>query len=160
MSVFISGIPEEESASERCSSIMNKRVVDSVQGSVTFSRKSQRCTGCPGCTGPSSKNMPTPADAGRAMIDDSRVLAWLEDVKPLERRWKDDPTDSNFYIQDNSITHTKKFEYLGDIPKDDFLQSENAVLTRKSPPSWKDNSPMLRTIQNIARSEIFEKDDR
>ena len=93
------------------------------------------------------------------MIGDSRVRAWLEDVKPPERRWKD-AEDSRRNFQENARTFARSLEYLKEMAKIDFLRSENANLTSKSLASWKDNPPMLRTFQNIAKSEILGDDDR
>lgn len=152
----LSGIPEEESSSGRCSSSENKRA-SSVQGSVARSRRSQRCTGCPGCTD-SRPNPPVLPDNSRQIPGESRVRAWLADVKPPERRWKDvDDHRKNF--QENVRTFARSLEHLRD-PQNDFLRSEPRNVTTKSLASWKDNPPMLRTFQHIARSEILGDDDQ
>jgi len=89
------------------------------------------------------------------------VRAWLEDVRPPQRRWRDaEDTHRNF--QENARTFARNLEYLRELARRDFGDSDDrANLIGKSVSSWKDNPPMLRTFQNIAaRSEILENDDR
>ncbi|XP_043288143.1 uncharacterized protein sha [Venturia canescens] len=156
----LTGIPEEESSSERCSSVANKNRAGSVQGSVTRSRRSQRCTGCPGCTEGPLKNLALLPDAGRSMIGENRVRAWLEDVKPPERRWKDGE-DARHNFQDNSRVFARSFDKLEKIGNIDLSRGDKSDQTKgKGFATWKENPPMLRTFQNIARSEILGEDDR
>ncbi|XP_011297105.1 uncharacterized protein sha [Fopius arisanus] len=152
----LSGIPEEESSSERCSSSENKRA-GSVQGSVTRSKKSQRCTGCPGCTD-SRPNPPILPDNSRSIPGESRVRAWLADVKPPERRWRD-TEDHHKNFQENVRTFARSLEHLRE-PRNDFLKCESKNGGTIPLASWKDNPPMLRTFQHIARSEIMGDDDQ
>ncbi|XP_028982562.1 uncharacterized protein LOC107047702 [Diachasma alloeum] len=152
----LSGIPEEESTSGRCSSSENKRA-GSVQESVARSRKSQRCTGCPGCTD-SRPNPPILPDNSRPIPGESRVRAWLADVKPPERRWRD-LEDHRKNFQENVRTFARSLEHLRD-PKNDFFKAESRNGTTTSLATWKDNPPMLRTFQHIARSEIMGDDDQ
>lgn len=91
---------------------------------------------------------------------ENKVRAWLEDVRPPQRRWRDaEDTRRNF--QENARTFARNLEYLKELARRDFGDSDDrANLVGKSMSSWKDNPPMLRTFQNIARSEILENDDR
>lgn len=89
------------------------------------------------------------------------MRAWLEDVRPPQRRWRDvEDTRRNF--QENARTFARNLEYLKELARRDFGDPDDrANLVGKSVSSWKDNPPMLRTFQNIAaRSEILENDDR
>ena len=89
------------------------------------------------------------------------MRAWLEDVRPPQRRWRDaEDTRRNF--QENARTFARNLEYLKELARRDFGDPDDrANLVGKSMSSWKDNPPMLRTFQNItARSEILENDDR
>ncbi|XP_011695289.1 PREDICTED: uncharacterized protein LOC105454400 [Wasmannia auropunctata] len=162
------GIPEEESASERCESSKSSRyqqrtTPSSVQGgSVAKSRRSsQRCTGCPGCSSESPRQLTALPVPDLPSHGESKVRAWLEDVRPPQRRWRDaEDTRRNF--QENARTFARNLEYLKELARRDFGEPDNrANLAGKSVSSWKDNPPMLRTFQNIAaRSEILENDDR
>lgn len=152
------GIPEEESGSERCES-PNKRppTTNSAQSSNAKSRKSQRCTGCPGCRD-ALQNLPTLPEADLQNPGESKVRAWLEDVRQPQHRWRDiDDTRKNF--QENVRTFTKSLEYLKELAKGE-LYDDVPNLASKALSSWKDNPPMLRTFQHIARSEILENEDR
>ncbi|KAK0180384.1 hypothetical protein PV327_006028 [Microctonus hyperodae] len=154
----LTGIPEEETTSERCSS-SNKRT-GSIQSSVAKSKKSQRCTGCPGCLESRQNNLPMSLpDNSRPTPGESRVRAWLEDIKPPERRWRD-PEDSQKNFQENVRTFARSLEHLNDIGGDFLRSNHSSVSGGKALASWKDNPPMLRTFQNIARSEILGDDDR
>ncbi|KYM96939.1 hypothetical protein ALC62_12374 [Cyphomyrmex costatus] len=162
----LNGIPEEESNSERCESAKSSKhqqrtTPSSVQGgSVTKSRKSQRCTGCPGCS-ESPRLLPALPISDLPSHGESKVRAWLEDVRPPQRRWRDaEDTRRNF--QENARTFARNLEYLKELARRDFGDPDDrANLVGKSVSSWKDNPPMLRTFQNItARSEILENDDR
>ncbi|KAL6255132.1 hypothetical protein P5V15_013462 [Pogonomyrmex californicus] len=158
----LTGIPEEESGSERCESAKSSKhqqrtTPSSVQaGSVAKSRKSQRCTGCPGCS-ESPRQLPALPVPDLPSHGESKVRAWLEDVRPPQRRWRDaEDTRKNF--QENARTFAKNLEYLKELARRDFVDGDDrASLVGKSVSSWKDNPPMLRTFQNIAaRSEILE----
>ncbi|XP_071646987.1 uncharacterized protein [Temnothorax longispinosus] len=160
------GIPEEESGSERCESAKSSRhqqrtTPSSVHGgSAAKSRKSQRCTGCPGCS-ESPRQLPALPVPDLPSHGESKVRAWLEDVRPPQRRWRDaEDTRRNF--QENARTFARNLEYLKQLARRDFGDpDDHANLIGKSVSSWKDNPPMLRTFQNIAaRSEILENDDR
>ncbi|KYN09283.1 hypothetical protein ALC57_18612 [Trachymyrmex cornetzi] len=162
----LNGIPEEESSSERCESAKSSKhqqrtTPSSVQGgSVAKSRKSQRCTGCPGCS-ESPRLLPALPVPDLPSHGESKVRAWLEDVRPPQRRWRDaEDTRRNF--QENARTFARNLEYLKELARRDFGDPDDrANLVGKSVSSWKDNPPMLRTFQNItARSEILENDDR
>ncbi|XP_018059257.1 PREDICTED: uncharacterized protein LOC108694344 [Atta colombica] len=163
---ILNGIPEEENSSERCESaksskLQQRTTPSSVQGgSVTKSRKSQRCTGCPGCS-ESPQLLPALPVPDSPSHGESKVRAWLEDVRPPQRRWRDaEDTRRNF--QENARTFARNLEYLKELARRDFGDPDDrANLVGKSMSSWKDNPPMLRTFQNItARSEILENDDR
>ncbi|CAG5101736.1 Protein of unknown function, partial [Cotesia congregata] len=153
-------IPEEDSVSSDKCSTSHKRAASSIRSSVTKSRKSQKCTGCPGCLdtrqiSTSNGNLPLlnlPDDHLRP-VGESRVRAWLEDIKPpSESRRKLDNNNNNYHyngfnknqLQDNSRVFARSLEYLNDIPRRNT--SRNSLTT------WKD-PPMLRTFQNIALSE-------
>ncbi|KAL0118914.1 hypothetical protein PUN28_009501 [Cardiocondyla obscurior] len=163
----LTGIPEEESGSERCESAKSSKqqqrtTPSSVQGgSIAKSRKSQRCTGCPGCS-ESPRQLPALSVPDLPSHGESKVRAWLEDVRPPQRRWRDaEDTRRNF--QENARTFARNLEYLKELARRDFGDSpdDHANLVGKSVSSWKDNPPMLRTFQNIAaRSEILENNDR
>ncbi|XP_012525764.2 uncharacterized protein LOC105830770 isoform X2 [Monomorium pharaonis] len=162
----LTGIPEEEGNSERCESAKSSKhqqrtTASSVQGgSVAKSRRSQRCTGCPGCS-ESPRQLPALPVPDLPSHGESKVRAWLEDVRPPQRRWRDaEDTRRNF--QENARTFARNLEYLKELARRDFADPDDcANLVGKSVSSWKDNPPMLRTFQNIAaRSEILENDDR
>lgn len=93
---------------------------------------------------------------------ESKVRAWLEDVQPPRRRWRDaEDTRRNF--QENARTFAKNLEYLKQLARRDFATDldDHASLAGKLISSWKDNPPMLRTFQNITvKSEILGNDDR
>ncbi|XP_046603106.1 uncharacterized protein LOC124296796 [Neodiprion virginianus] len=150
------GIPEEETGLERNGRTGLHRRGSSAQGSVARSKKSQSCTGCPGCreSQPSLPVLPAPS---HLCLGESRIRAWLEDVKPPEKKWKD-AEDSRRNFAENARSFAKNLEYLKEMAKSDFGSPERANKHMSS--SWKDNPPMLRTFQNIAKSEIMENDDR
>ncbi|XP_058806728.1 uncharacterized protein LOC131673066 [Phymastichus coffea] len=103
-------IPEESSSSERQSiaaAKAHKKRASSVQNGVSgltkLDRKSLRCPGCSGCSnGSSTPSLPTALNlaensAGIAPISgESRVRAWLEDVKLLDMRWRNLEEERNF----------------------------------------------------------------
>ncbi|XP_012253115.3 uncharacterized protein LOC105684385 [Athalia rosae] len=152
------GIPEEDSNLERNGRSGLHRRGSSVQGSVARSKKSQGCTGCPGCreSQPSLPAIPVPS---HLCLGESRIRAWLEDVKPPERRWKD-AEDSRRNFAENARSFAKNLEYLKEMAKSDFANPDNLNIANKAiSSSWKDNPPMLRTFQNIAKSERMENDD-
>ncbi|XP_017799420.1 PREDICTED: uncharacterized protein LOC108580221 [Habropoda laboriosa] len=155
------GIPEEENNSEHCDSTgknHHQSASNSVQGSMTKSRKSQRCTGCPGCTD-SFRNTPSLPETEQQSPGESKVRAWLEDVRSApQRRWKD-AEEARRTLQENTRTFNKNLEYLKELAKRDF-DKEMKGLAGRTLASWKDNPPMLKTFQNMARSEILETDDR
>lgn len=151
----LSGIPEEETASERCGSV--NKPAPSIQESIARSRKSQRCTGCPGCM-ETRTNLPVIfPDNSRSSTGDSRVRAWLKDVKPPEKRYNIEDNQKNF--QENIRTFSRSLEHLGDN-RNHYMNIEHSNSGAKTLASWKENPPMLRTFQNIARSEILGDDDR
>ncbi|CAK9833951.1 hypothetical protein ANTRET_LOCUS10559 [Anthophora retusa] len=155
------GIPEEENNTERCDSASKNHqqsASNSAQGSITKSRKSQRCTGCPGCTD-SFRNTPSFPETEQSNPGESKVRAWLEDVRSVpQRRWKD-AEEARRTLQENTRTFNKNLEYLKELAKRDF-DMEMKSLAGRTLASWKDNPPMLKTFQNMARSEILETDDR
>lgn len=128
------------------------------QGSTTKLRKSQRCTGCPGCSN-SFRKLPALPIPELSSHGENKVRAWLEDVRPLQNRWKDtENAQRNF--QENSKIFAKNLEYLKQLAKHDFTDPESMNLSGKSISSWQDNPPMLRTFQHITMSEILGEDDR
>ncbi|XP_032670365.1 uncharacterized protein LOC116843751 isoform X2 [Odontomachus brunneus] len=159
----LTGIPEEENGSDQCESAKSSKhqqrtTPSSVQGSATKSRRSQRCTGCPGCSD-SSRQLPALPALDLPSHGESKVRAWLEDVRPPQRRWRDaEDTRRNF--QENARTFARNLEYLKELARRDFADPDGASLAGKTVSSWKENPPMLRTFQNIARSEILANDDR
>lgn len=122
----------------------------SVQGSVARSRgRSQRCTGCPGCSEPPRQLSALPA-LDLPSHGESKVRAWLEDARQRD-------------LQDNAKTFARNLEYLRELARrSDLAEPDGASMTGRSVSSWKENPPMLRTFRNIARSEILENggDDR
>ncbi|XP_067217394.1 uncharacterized protein sha isoform X2 [Linepithema humile] len=162
---ILTGIPEEGSGSERCESAKSSKqqriTPSSVPGSAAKSRKSQRCTGCPGCS-ESPRHLPALPVPDLPSHGESKVRAWLEDVRPPQRRWRDRAEDTRRNFQENARTFARNLEYLKELARRDLADpEERARLAGKSVSSWKDNPPMLRTFQNIAaRSEILENDDR
>lgn len=92
---------------------------------------------------------------------ESKVRAWLEDVRPPRHSWRDaEDTRRNF--QENARTFARNLEYLKQLARRDFADPDDrASLAGKSISSWKDNPPMLKTFQNITvKSEILGNDDR
>ncbi|XP_072764259.1 uncharacterized protein Sha isoform X2 [Anoplolepis gracilipes] len=163
----LNGIPEEESNSDRCESAKSSRhqqrtTPSSVQGgSAAKSRRSQRCTGCPGCSSDSPRQLPSLPMSELSTHGESKVRAWLEDVRPPRRSWRDaEDTRRNF--QENARTFARNLEYLKQLARRDFADPDDRTsLAGKSISSWKDNPPMLRTFQNITvKSEILGNDDR
>ncbi|XP_078052200.1 uncharacterized protein LOC144478306 [Augochlora pura] len=155
------GIPEEESSSDRCDSAARSRQLSSsspFQGSLAKSRKSQRCTGCPGCTEPFS-NTPVPAKVDQPSPGESKVRAWLEDVNAPQRRWREND-DGRRAFQENIATFANSLAYLKELAKRDDLDVNAANFTGKHPSSWKENLAMTKNLQNGTRSEILESDDR
>ncbi|OAD56061.1 Odorant receptor Or1 [Eufriesea mexicana] len=156
------GIPEEEASAEHCDATgknQQRSTSNSTRSSITKSqRKSQRCTGCPGCMDTfrdkaalSEQDQPSPGE--------SKVRAWLEDVRTTpQRRWQD-AEEARKALQESTKTFNKNLEYLKELAKRDF-DVDVKGLTGKILSSWKDNPPMLKTFQNMARSEILETDDR
>ncbi|XP_050456482.1 uncharacterized protein LOC126854127 isoform X1 [Cataglyphis hispanica] len=163
----LNGIPEEESSSERCESAKSSKhqqraMSNSVQeGSVAKSRRSQRCTGCPGCSSDSPRQLPALPVPDLPTHGESKVRAWLEDVRPPRRSWRD-AQDTRRNFQENARTFARNLEYLKQLAKRDFADPDDCPsLAGKSISSWKDNPPMLRTFQNITvKSEILGNDDR
>ncbi|XP_034945502.1 uncharacterized protein sha [Chelonus insularis] len=153
----LSAISEEEVASDRCSS-SNKRP-GSVQSSVTKLRKSQKCSGCPGCLESRKNNLSSALpDNSRPIPGESRVRAWLEDIKPPERlNWGTE--ENHKIIHENFRSFAKSLEYLKDVRKD-LLKIDQTKFDRNSPTSWKNNPPMLKTLHYMAKSEILGDDDR
>ncbi|XP_024941412.1 uncharacterized protein LOC107268316 isoform X2 [Cephus cinctus] len=148
----LNGIPEEErSVSEKESSA--KPRVNSVQGSVARSRKSQGCTGCPGCQDIIALPAPSQPCPG-----ESRIRAWLQDVKPPERRWKD-PEESKRNFQENARNFARSLEYLKNVARQDIIQ-DGSQLNARTLSVWKNKPAMLRSFQEMARSEILDNEDR
>ncbi|EFN64290.1 hypothetical protein EAG_12073, partial [Camponotus floridanus] len=163
----LNGIPEEESNSERCESAKSSKHQQRVtpnsaqDGSVAKSRRSQRCTGCPGCSSDSPRQLPALPVPDLPTHGESKVRAWLEDVRPPRHSWRDaEDTRRNF--QENARTFARNLEYLKQLARRDFVDPDDrASLAGKSISSWKDNPPMLKTFQNITvKSEILGNDDR
>ena len=158
--VHDSGIPEEETNAEHCDITKNQQqsASNSAQSSVTKSRKSQRCTGCPGCRDSfrdalalSEPNQPNPGE--------SKVRAWLEDVRSTpQRRWRD-AEEARKTLQENTKTFNKNLEYLKELAKREFDANMKGS-TGRLLSSWKNNPLMMKTFQNVARSEILEMDDQ
>ncbi|XP_012249606.1 uncharacterized protein LOC100744435 [Bombus impatiens] len=154
------GIPEEEMNTEHCDTTKNQQqsASNSAQSSITKSRKSQRCTGCPGCTN-SFRDTPALPEPDQTNPGESKVRAWLEDVRSTpQRRWRD-AEEARKALQENTKTFNKNLEYLKELAKREF-DTDVKGLTGKLLSSWKDNPPMLKTFQNVARSEILETGDR
>ncbi|XP_076238265.1 shavenoid [Calliopsis andreniformis] len=154
------GIPEEETASDHCGSTgknQQRSTSNSIQDSIAKSRKSQRCTGCPGCTD-SFRNTPTFSESDQASPGESKVRAWLEDVRSPQRRWRD-AEEGRRNSQNARSSFAKNLEYLKELAKRDF-DLDVKGLTGKTFSSWKGNLPMIKAFQSVARSEILETDDR
>ncbi|XP_043590041.1 uncharacterized protein LOC122570993 isoform X2 [Bombus pyrosoma] len=154
------GIPEEEMNTEHCDTTKNQQqsASNSAQSSITKSRKSQRCTGCPGCTN-SFRDTPALPEPDQTNPGESKVRAWLEDVRSTpQRRWRD-AEEARKALQENTKTFNKNLEYLKELAKREF-DTDVKGLTGKLLSSWKDNPPMIKTFQNVARSEILETGDR
>ncbi|KOX71200.1 hypothetical protein WN51_04223 [Melipona quadrifasciata] len=160
ISFTVHSIPEEETNAEHCDTTKNQQqsASNSAQSSVTKSRKSQRCTGCPGCRDSfrdalalSEPNQPNPGE--------SKVRAWLEDVRSTpQRRWQD-AEEARKMLQENTKTFNKNLEYLRELAKREFDANVKGSKGRLLS-SWKDNPPMMKTFQNVARSEILEMNDQ
>ncbi|XP_076621526.1 uncharacterized protein LOC143341964 [Colletes latitarsis] len=151
------GIPEENN-SDRCDSAsknQQRSSSGSVQGSIAKSRKSQRCTGCPGCTD-SFKSTSMLSETDQPSPGESKVRAWLEDVRTPDRRWRD-TEETRKRFQENTSTFAKNLEYLKELAKRDF-DLEIRSLKGMGLHSWKDN--LSRTFQHVAKSEILATDDR
>ncbi|CAD1468449.1 unnamed protein product, partial [Heterotrigona itama] len=160
-SVNDSGIPEEEANAEHCDTTKNQQqsASNSAQSSVTKSRKSQRCTGCPGCRD-SFRDALAFTEANQPSPGESKVRAWLEDVRSTpQRRWRD-AEEARKTLQENTKTFNKNLEYLKELAKREFDVSVKGSGTGRLLSSWKDNPPMMKTFQNVARSEILEMDDQ
>lgn len=157
-----SGIPEEETNTEQCDGTTSKNQLqqsasNSTRSSVTKSRKSQRCTGCPGCTTDTSRDTPALPEPDQLNPGESKVRAWLADVRSTPQRWRD-AEEARKTLQENTKTFNKNLEYLKELAKREF-DTDAKGLSGKILSSWKENSQM-RTFQNVARSEILETDDR
>ncbi|XP_053973717.1 uncharacterized protein LOC128873840 [Hylaeus volcanicus] len=155
----LNGIPEEENSSDRCDSTgknQQRSSPSSVQGSTAKSRKSQRCTGCPGCTDSFTATSTLP-ETDLPNPGESKVRAWLEDVRTPQRRWRDtEETRRNF--QENTSSFAKNLEYLKELAKRDF-DSEGRNPKGMALYAWKDNTT-LKSYHQTARSEIITPDDR
>nr|XP_033333305.1 uncharacterized protein LOC117224455 [Megalopta genalis]XP_033333306.1 uncharacterized protein LOC117224455 [Megalopta genalis] len=155
------GIPEEDSGSDRCDSAARSRQLSTsspFQGSLAKSRKSQRCTGCPGCTEPFA-NTPVLTKVDQPSPGESKVRAWLEDVNAPQRRWRDNE-DNRRAFQENTATFANSLAYLKELAKRDDSDVNAANFTGKHPSSWERNLSMSKNLQNGTRSEILESDDR
>lgn len=160
----LNGIPEEETNSGRCSSSQTnkQRTQGSVQGSTARSKRSQRCTGCPGCTEYQQSVPATLPVNVQSTPGESKVRAWLQDVKPPDASpWNKDVDDDRRNFQENARVFSRNLNYLREISG--FDETVNGVVLscndNKSATSWKNNPPMLKTFQNIARSETYKNDD-
>nr|XP_012151319.1 PREDICTED: uncharacterized protein LOC100880665 [Megachile rotundata] len=153
-------IPEEESNPDRYDTNdkgQHRSTSSSVQGSITKSRKPQRCTGCPGCT-EYIRNAATFPGTDPLNPGESKVRAWLEDVRSTpQRRWKN-ANECRMIVQEDDKNFEKNLEYLKEMAKQDF-ETGTKSLTRKLA-SWKDNPSMGKMCRNVARSEILETNDR
>lgn len=88
---------------------------------------------------------------------ESKVRAWLADVRSTPQRWRD-AEEARKTLQENTRTFNKNLEYLKELAKRELNENETRG---KILSSWKENSRMMmRTFQNVARSEILETDDR
>lgn len=142
--------------SEQCSS--SKQKPNSTRSSIARSRKSQKCSGCPGCL-EYRPNLPTLSENIRPIPGESRVRAWLEDVKPPERRWKE-LDDEGKLMQEKSKTFARNLEYLEEITNRYEFNTSRSNLSSQFFSSWRNNPPMMKTFRNIARSEILDNDDK
>ncbi|XP_076283147.1 uncharacterized protein LOC143210294 [Lasioglossum baleicum] len=155
------GIPEEESGSDRCdSAARNQQRMSSspFQGSLAKSRKSQRCTGCPGCT-ESFANTSILSEAGQPSPGESKVRAWLEDVNAPQRRWQE-AEDHRRAFHENTATFANSLAYLKELAKRDDFDVNATNFVENHPSSWERNRPMSKGFLNGTRSEILESDDR
>ncbi|XP_066584728.1 uncharacterized protein sha [Prorops nasuta] len=155
------GIPEEESGSERCGSTSKQqRLGNFIETSgAGRTKRSQRCTGCPGCS-EALRSLPVlPVDSDQTSPGESKVRAWLEDVKPSQRRWKE-PEVIVGNSPNNLPSFTRTLEYLREIARRDFNDLEASNSRNRPMSSWRDNKPTLRTFGNAARSEILENEDK
>lgn len=155
---FLSGIPEEDTGSDHCDSTgknHQRSASSSIQGSNAKSRKSQRCTGCPGCID-SFRHTPALPESDQASPGENKVRAWLEDVRSPQRRWRD-AEEGRRSSQNTRSSFAKNLEYLKELAKRDF-DLDMKSLAGRGFSSWKGNLPMVKTFQNIARSEILETD--
>ncbi|XP_047360087.1 uncharacterized protein LOC124953163 [Vespa velutina] len=166
------GIPEEESDVEH-SNLANKQkqqeeqrqrqrsISSSSQNMSTKSKKSLRCTGCPGCA-ESYKNLTIYPRNDQPSQGESKVRAWLEDVKPNRSHWLEKIEQEQKNFHGDRKTFVRNFEYVKELAKCDFLEFHKE--TRKCSFSWHDNSSFLRISRNIhqpiTKSEILENDDR
>ncbi|KAF3425314.1 hypothetical protein E2986_06235 [Frieseomelitta varia] len=153
-------IPEEETNAEHCDTTKNQQqsASNSAQSSVTKLRKSQRCTGCPGCRD-SFRDALALSEPSQPSPGESKVRAWLEDVRSSpQRRWRD-AEEARKTLQENTKTFNKNLEYLKELAKREFDANAKGS-TGRLLSSWKDNPPMMKTFQNVARSEIIETDDQ
>lgn len=127
----------------------------------TKSKKSLRCTGCPGCA-ESYKNLTTYPRNDQPSPGESKVRAWLEDVKPNRTNWLEKIERERKNFQGDKKTFVRNFEYVKELAKCDFLEFRKE--TRKCTFSWHDNASFLRISrdrqQPIAKSEIIDNDDR
>ncbi|KAI4501419.1 hypothetical protein M0802_003296 [Mischocyttarus mexicanus] len=150
------GIEEEESDAERSDSTNKEKKEEEERKNMTRkSKKSFRCTGCPGCANP-YRNVAIIPRNDQPSPGESKVRAWLEDVKPNRSHWLEKME------QEQKKNLVENFEYVKELAKCDFLEFRKE--TRKCSFSWQDNSSILRISRNvhqpIARSEIIENDDR
>ncbi|OXU25494.1 hypothetical protein TSAR_011901 [Trichomalopsis sarcophagae] len=147
-------IPEETS-SDRQSSVgragkSHRKRANSVQND---SARSLRCSGCPGCShGSSSPNLPN----SRGLTDngptigpisgESRVRAWLEDVKLLDTRWKN--------LEEERLLLARKEQQTGKVERVvRDVDAESARMSTKSLP------PIFREGLNGCINEMFESDE-
>ncbi|XP_014611782.1 PREDICTED: uncharacterized protein LOC106790993 [Polistes canadensis] len=162
-------IPEEESDAERSNSTSKQKQLEksissssqNVATKSTKSAKSLRCTGCPGCAN-SYRNLAIFPRNDQPSPGESKVRAWLEDVKPNRLHWLEKIEQEQKNCHNDKKTFVENFEYVKELAKCDFLEFHKE--TRKCSFSWQDNSSIFRISRNvhqpIARSEIIENDDR
>lgn len=82
----------------------------------------------------------------------------MADVRSTPQRWRD-AEEARKTLQENTKTFNKNLEYLKELAKREFDMDAKG-LSGKILSSWRENSQMIKTFQNVARSEILETDDR
>ncbi|KAK2578058.1 hypothetical protein KPH14_008473 [Odynerus spinipes] len=160
----LGGIPEEDSdvgsgsnqERQREQGSRSRSISHLVHDTNTKFEKSLRCTGCPGCA-ESHRNLLISSRTDQPNPGESKVRAWLEDVKPTPSHWyeKTEQTQKNY--QEGPKIFDRSFEYVRELAKCDFPEFDKPARMFLS--SWQNNSLILRTSQNAARSEILKNDE-